>query len=180
MGLKTVETISLPQFKVYEILGNRRRFETVRVLEDAGGSVSVAELSEAIAEAEADGEPPSKSARDSVYSSLHQTHLPKLHELGIIHYNRDARTVKPLDRARDLSRYMEVVTYFGLTWGEYYRAVGVLGLLTVLASLLEVPIFVLIDPILLCSIVLGIYAISSAHQLWSHPMEFRVRDLWRR
>lgn len=180
MELDTIETVGLPQFKVYEVLANRRRFETIRVLEDARGSVSVAELSEMIAKAEANGEPPSKSARDSVYSSLHQTHLPKLHELGIIHYDRDARTVEPLDRARDVSRYMEVVTYFGLTWGEYYRAVGVIGMISVLASLLELPLLGLLDPILLCSLVLGIYAISSAHQLWSHPMELRVRDLWKR
>jgi len=180
MEFETVEEVDLPQFKVYEILANRRRFETIRVLEDAGESVPVAELSEVIATAEADGEPPSKSARDSVYSSLHQTHLPKLHELGIIHYDREARSVEPLDRARDVSRYMEVVTYFGLTWGEYYRAVGVIGMISVLASLLELPLFVRIDPILVCSLVLGVFAISSAHQLWSHPMELGVRDLWKR
>ena len=160
----------LPEAEIYGILSNERRFEALRLLNDRSGEITVAALAEAIARTEVSEGRPSKSARDSVYASLHGTHLPKLHDLGLVHYDRDRRVVEPLDRVREVDRYMEVVTSFGFTWGEYYRALGVLGVCAVLGSLVEVPGLQLVDPVLLCTVVLCLYAVSSAYQLWSHPM----------
>ena len=160
----------LPEAEIYGILSNERRFEALRLLNDRSGEITVAELAEAIAKTEVSDGRPSKSARDSVYASLHQTHLPKLHDLGLVRYDRDSRVVEPLGRVREVDRYMEVVTSFGFTWGEFYRALGVLGVCAVLGSLVGIPGLRVIDPILLCTVVLGLYAVSSAYQLWSHPM----------
>lgn len=169
-----LRTSSLPEAEIYGVLANPRRFETLRVLADRSDAVTVAELAEAIAETETSDGVPSKSARDSVYASLHQTHLPKLHELGLVDYDREHRVVEPLDRARAVDRYMEVTTPLGFTWGEYYRGLGVFGVCAILGSLIEISWLSAVDPVLWCTIVLVAYAVSSVYQLWTHPMSVGI------
>ncbi|SIS17824.1 hypothetical protein SAMN05421752_11835 [Natronorubrum thiooxidans] len=162
-------TNSLSEGDIYEILSNSRRRETIRHLSAVRDcSVSLRELSVAIATAETGQSPPPQTARESVRSSLHQTHLPKLTELGVVNYDCDTRTVTLRDHARDVDRYMTVITPYGLTWAELYQALGVFSLLTVLASLLEAPLVGAIDPLLWISGSLVAFAVAIATQLWSN------------
>ena len=159
----------LPEAEIYEILANPRRRETLRHLTDVAGgrSVSLRELSSAIAAYETGESPPPRAARESVYNSLHQTHLPKLDELGVVRYDRDARAVDLCENARAVDRYMEVFTPYGLTWSEYYRTLGIAALVTVVASLASVPVVESIDPLLWASGFLVLFALSTVYQLWS-------------
>jgi hypothetical protein len=75
-----------------------------------------------------------------VYVSLHQTHLPKLDDLGIVTYDTDAKEVLLRDRATEITTYMEVVPRYGITWAEYYLVLGVLGFGTVLAASVGTPL----------------------------------------
>lgn len=80
------KTSSLPESVVYEILANPRRRATIRHLTTtaSGRTVSLRDLATAIAAAETGQSPPPRASRESVYNSLHQTHLPKLDELGVV------------------------------------------------------------------------------------------------
>lgn len=162
-------TRSLPEPVVYEILANPRRRGAIRHLtETAGGrSVSLRDLSAAIAAEETGQSPPPRPCRESVYNSLHQTHLPKLAELGVIDYDREARTVCIRDSARDVDRYLELLSPYGLTWGEYYRTLGIVSLVVVVASLASVPLVDAIDALLWASGFLLLFAVSICYQLWS-------------
>lgn len=159
--------LTLPEYEVHKILSNPRRREALRTLGSQHGMVPVRDLAEAIARVESGVDPAPARVRDSVYISLHQTHLPKLHELGVINYDREQRSVELLESARDVDRYMDVLGPGGFTWGEFYRGVGVLGLLAVLGTLVEVPLLSTVDPLLWTSLFLGVFAVTTAYQLWT-------------
>lgn len=163
-------THTIPEGEIYEILANRRRRETIKHLTVSAGSgpVSLHDLSREVAARETGESPPPSGVRESVYNSLHQTHLPKLHELGIVRYDREERTVQLRERARDVDRYMEVVTGYGVTWSEIYRTLGVLSLSVVLAALTDVPVVSSVDPLLWSSLFLTAFAITIGTQLWSN------------
>jgi len=162
-------TRSLPEPIVYEILANPRRRGTIRHLTEtaAGRVVSLGDLAAAIAVEETGQSPPPRARRESVYNSLHQTHLPKLDELGILEYDREARAVRIRDSAREVDRCMRRSTPNGLRWEEYYRGLGIAALLAVTASLAGVPAVEAVDPLLWASGFLALFALSAAYQLWS-------------
>jgi hypothetical protein len=74
-----------------------------------------------------------------VYVSLHQTHLPKLDYLGNLVYDSEAMEVSLQRRMRQVGVYIDVVLKYGLPWGGYYLALGLLEMLTTIAVLLGVP-----------------------------------------
>ncbi len=162
-------TDSLPEGEIYAILANGRRREALRRLTEAGdGVVSLDELATAIAAGETGQSPPPRAARESVRGSLHQTHLPKLDELGVVGYDRDAGSVHLREGAREVDRYLTVFTPYGLSWGEVYRGLGIGSLLVVLAALLEAPVVGAVDPLLWVSASLAAFAGAVASQLWSN------------
>lgn len=108
--------------------------------EDAEGELSVQELSKRIAEVETGESPPPKKTRQSAYVALHQTHLPKLDELGIADYDRQSKTVSLAELSDEVWVYMETVPKYGISWSEYYLGTAVLGLLLVLAAEIGVPL----------------------------------------
>lgn len=159
---------ALSEGKIYEILANRRRRETIRRLSTTadGGPLSLRELSETIAERETGESPPPRTVRESVYNSLHQTHLPKLEDLGVVTYDRETHEVRLRERARDVNLYMEVVTDHGLTWSEVYRAIGVVGLTAVVAALAGVPPFEWVAPLMWSTVFLFVFVVATFYQLW--------------
>ncbi len=101
-----------------------------------------------------------------MYNSLHQTHLPKLDRKGVIQYDKNRKVVELSDEARNINRYLDMTAPFGLTWGEFYRTIGTIGLLAVVLSLIEAPLIAAVPPLLLASSFLAIIAVSTAAQLW--------------
>ncbi|WP_439026232.1 DUF7344 domain-containing protein [Haloarchaeobius sp. DT45] len=158
----------LQECDIHQILSNPRRRETLRVLNQTAGTITLRELSELIATVESGEEPAPRNVREAVYISLHQTHLPRLDELGILEYDSGRKNVELLDGARDVNIYMEVVTPHGITWAEFYRGLGAVGLCTVVAALADVPGVAMIDPLLWASGFLTLFAGSTTYQLWKH------------
>jgi hypothetical protein len=161
----------LTECQIHQILSNDRRCAVLDHLASRPGPVSVREVSERLAAAEAGESPAPTCVRNSVYTALHQTHLPKLHDLGVVHYDRDRSEVWLLGGSRTVERYAAVVTRFGVTWAGYYRALGVLGLTLVVVALAGVPVVSAVDPLLWTSGLLVVFALSTVSQLWA--------DRWR-
>lgn len=159
---------TLPEETIYTILSNDRRRAAFRQLSLAGDEISLRDLSVRIATAETGQSPPPRGIRESVYSSLHQTHLPMLDELSVVEYNREARTVRLCENANEVTRSMEVLTRKGLTWGELYRSLGIFSLLVILGSLLDAPLFGTVDTLLLTSGFLFVFAVMICSQLWTN------------
>jgi DNA-binding transcriptional ArsR family regulator len=155
---------SIPESDVHFVLSNPRRRETLRYLARNAGRTTVRELSEYIASNETGDVPAPRQARETVYVSLIQTHLPALEEFDIVEYDRTTKEVLVRDASRDFRVYLEVVTRFGITWDEYYRYLGVFGLLVVLIAETGVPAISEIDTLLLASGFLFLFALSMAYQ----------------
>jgi len=140
MSVQATTDDTLETGQIHDILRNDRRRLAIKCLRERGDSMSVRDLSEQVAARETGESPAPRDKRRSVYVSLHQTHLPKLDDLGIVEYDTDAKEVTLRDRAAEVTTYMEVVPRYGITWAEYYLVLGILGFGTVLATSLGTPL----------------------------------------
>lgn len=131
---------SLTDVEIHDVLSNERRLRALSVLREEEGEVSVRELARRIAEEETTESPPPREARHSAYVSLHQTHLPKLDELGVVDYDLQAKTVSLAARAEEVTVHMAAVPKYDLSWNEYYAGLAILGLALVLGAKGGVPV----------------------------------------
>lgn len=157
----------LPEVEVYSVLSNARRREVLTELWKQPESMSLRDLSERIATTESGERPAPRALRGSVYNALHQTHLPKLDSLGLVVYDPNRKTVRVCSQAGQLNRYMDVTTRIGVTWGEYYRALGVVGLVVTVGSLAAVPLLSTVDPLIPATACLLLFAGSTIYQLYA-------------
>ncbi len=157
----------LPETQIHDLLRNERRRQVIKHLQGTVGSTTLRDLAETIAERECGQSPPPKDVRDSVYNSLHQTHLPKLDRNGIVEYDANRKTIRLTENARSVDVYMDIATAYGITWSEFYQLFGTGSLLLLLGAHLDAPLLSAIDPILLISLFLAGYAISIGYQMWT-------------
>lgn len=154
---------------VYHLFSNFRRRESMSILWRQSAEMTLRELSEQIAAAEAEQSPAPRPLRESVYNTLDRTHLPKLHEFGLVEYDGDRKLVRPLPESRRYHRYMDTGSPVGMSWGEYYRGLGIVGLFVTTGSLAELPLLGAIEPIAYASLTLSVFAISTLYQLLKSP-----------
>jgi hypothetical protein len=133
---------TLPESVVHEVLANDRRQLVLRCLD---GPTTLRELADRVA-AECEGENPSKSTRQSVYVTLHQCHLPKLDDFGIVEYDDDRKTVEPAPGLASIRTYQERVQRRSArkttaVSDRRIAALGLLGMLVVLPGVLGVASF---------------------------------------
>lgn len=155
----------LKPVEIHDVLSNERRHVVIDRLRESEGTVSARDLSEHIAEQETGESPPPRNIRQSAYVSLHQTHLPKLDELGIVEYDQSEKTVTLDETAsRKVDVYMETVPKYGISWSEYYLGVSVLGLLLAVAARLDVPLITSVSPVGWTGVILTLVAVSATYQ----------------
>lgn len=167
MVLGSTQSTGLAETKIHDILRNQRRRRVLDHMRETVGTMTLRELAEHIAEIESGQSPPPSSVRESVYNSLHQTHLPKLDVEGVVEYDKNRKTVSLDSHAREVDVYMEVVTPYGIPWADYYRTVAMLSLLAVLGVELGLPVLESIPGVLVVSFFLAVVTVSTAYQLWT-------------
>jgi hypothetical protein len=132
------EPQTISQETIFETLSNRRRRYVIHYLKQFEGAVPVRELSEQIAAWEngIDRSAVTPRERKRVYTALHQTHLPKMNDVGVVVYDRDRKVVTLTDEVEAFDIYLELVPDDHLNWGEVYLALaGVSAALVVVAAL---------------------------------------------
>lgn len=100
------EKPTLEEGEIHDILRNDRRREVIEFLFEHDRRTTIRELSEHIAAIESGEDPPPRNVRQSVYVSLHQTHLPKLEGLGVVDYDTDSKDIELHDQAELVATYM--------------------------------------------------------------------------
>lgn len=95
----------LSEDAIFKILSVERRRELLRELNNARGAATFGELTEAIATGESDADS-TRKGRKAVYVSLHQTHVPRLVEAGVVERDDDAKSLRLTERAADLLAYL--------------------------------------------------------------------------
>ena len=152
---------------IHDVLRNDRRRLTLEYLKQRLEPVDVRELSERVAELEIGESPAPRNIRKSVYNALNQTPLPKLDETGLVEFDRDRKIVSLCETAREIDVYMNVVTPLGIAWDTYYRSLGVIGLLCVVAAETDLAFFADVDGLLFATAFLFVFVGSTSYQLWS-------------
>lgn len=153
--------------QIHDILRNDRRRLAIKCLREYGGSLSVRDLSEEVAAQETGESPAPRDKRRSVYVSLHQTHLPKLDDLGIVKYDTETKDITLRDRAAKITTYMEVVPRYGITWAEYYLVLGILGFGTVLAATIGTPLLGALGVPAVAAVYLLLLVVSASYHVHS-------------
>lgn len=121
------EESTLSPEDAYEVLSNARRRHVIHYLLQQEGGISLRELSRQVAawENDIEAEEVTSKQRKRVYTALHQSHLPKLDDTGVVEYDSDRSVVSPTERVSDLRLYLEVVPENEIPWSVYYTGLGV-------------------------------------------------------
>ena len=166
---------SLEEADIHDVLRNsRQRLVLERLAVEDRETVS--DLAEYIAAAESGEDPPPRNVRQSVYVSLHQTHLPKLDSLGIATYDANEKLVTRDAKAEDVDVYMEVVPESGLSWAEYYFGFSLVGLATMTGHRVGVPVLSDVDATLLAGGLLLVLCLSAGYHLL-HQRRLSISDV---
>lgn len=160
----------LDEGDIHDVLRNERRRHTLELLRENGDTLSVRQLSERVAALETGESPPPRNIRQSVYVSLHQTHLPKLDELGIVEYDADAKQVLLLDRVGEVEAYMGRPAMLDSETdhrsARYILVLSVLGIVVMGAVALDAPVLAAVGaPVLGALLFLSVFAVA-ARQLY--------------
>lgn len=119
----------LSRAEIFDLLQNRRRRFALHYLIQQDGSVTLSDLSEHVAAWETntsvDSLPP--EARQRVYVSLRQSHLPRLDRDNVVSFNESDGTVELAGNAPAMQIYLETVPEGDISWAHYYLGVSVVS-----------------------------------------------------
>jgi DNA-binding transcriptional ArsR family regulator len=157
---------------IFDLLSSPRRRMALYYLRERGGSSTVTELAEDIAslEYEVPVEELSRQQRKRVYVSLYQTHIPKLDDAGIVHYD-DTSEVVLTDKARHIDTYLSADKEGGYPWHYHYLALAVLSAgLFVRSAVIDGPV----GPLAVGLVVTAAFVLSGIAQVVHR--RYRRRD----
>ncbi len=157
---------SISTDEVFALLSNGRRRHVLRFLSENDGEITLRELATAIA-AEENGTDPvgvTYTQRKRLYTSLYQSHLPRMERSGVIEYNRNTGVVTLAPGAEEFEAYLEVVGKNEFTWSEYYLGLTGLFAAVTVAFVTGTPPFASVAPgALMSSLTLVLLVSAIAH-----------------
>lgn len=156
---------ALSTAEIHDVLRNDRRRLVLERLRDTGDTETVSDLAEHIGSVEAEESPPPRDVRQSVYVSLHQTHLPKLDELGIVAYDAGGKTVELDAHASALDTYLDGTSDDTAGPAAAYLGLGILGTAALLATIAGLPGFRAIGPAAVGLALSGLVIAVATYQL---------------
>ena len=111
---------------IFDVLMNARRRYVLHFLGQQS-PIRLGELAELVAAAERGTtvDQLGSKERKSVYTSLYQSHLPKLAETGVIKYDRNRGTISLADRAAELEEYLDPHRGAERDWSRRYLLLAV-------------------------------------------------------
>ncbi|GAA0217904.1 DUF7344 domain-containing protein [Halobaculum roseum] len=174
-GLLAAETSEgdLSRDEIFELISNPRRRHAIRYCKMQDGPVQLADLAEQVAAWEHDKEiaDVTSSERKTVYTSLQQTHLPRLDRANVIDFENG--TVELTDQIRQLNIYLDIVPEGSISWGVYYLGLSLLSIVVLAALWLDFlptdPPSVLVYP----TAVVVVFAVSAVyHTYLNHRYRF--------
>lgn len=166
---------------IFTVLSNERRRFVLRYLKEHDGAAEIRDLAQQVAAWENDVpiEKLNYKQRKRVYTSLHQTHLPKLDDTGIVEYDHDRKTIALTDRIETLDIYLEVVPENDIPWSQYYLGLAAVSLAVVAAAWVDLFPFSVLPDIAFAGLVAGALGVSAAvHTYYSRSIGEGESPVW--
>lgn len=134
---------SVSKEDLFSLLSNQRRRFVLHYVQYHNKETDLGTLATAIAawELGVDRDTVSHDQRKSVYTSLQQSHLPKLDKSGLINFDRRAGKISPTDQLDTIDIYTETVDRGDITWSQYYLTLSGLMVGVTFGAYVDVSIF---------------------------------------
>ena len=111
--------------------------------------------------------------RKRVYVSLHQTHLPRLAEAGVVHYDKDEGIVRLTENADVIDSYLTFPREPEYPWPKHYVSLAILSGTLLLAELIDLPVIEAIPIIVIGTAITLVFGTSAVVQF---VLGWRRRD----
>lgn len=156
---------SLSRTEIFDVLSNQRRRYILHYLKqrEKADFVDLRDIVDQVAawECETTVDQLDSAERKRVYTAIRQSHLPKLHDVGVVEYNNKRGTVELTDTAREVEVYLEYVPEHDISWSQYYLGLSGISSLIIGAMALEIWLFGNIPPLGLATLIVGLFVLSS-------------------
>lgn len=156
----------LSQGCIFDLLSNSRRRMVLFYLREHGGEMSPTDLAEEVAaiENEVDVDELNYKQRKRVYVSLHQTHLPRLADAGVVHYDKDEGVVRLTEDADVIDSYLTVTADSEYPWHKHYLSLAAISSVLLLSEFIGVPVVDAIPVIAIGAAVTLTFGVSAVVQ----------------
>ncbi|WP_222918448.1 hypothetical protein [Natrinema sp. SYSU A 869] len=166
---------SLTEDEVYTLLSSCRRRYALHACLQTESTITLSDLAEQVAawEYEKSLEAVSSEERRRVYTSLQQTHLPKMDRWGVVEFERGV--IEPTEQASEIGVYMDVVPANSIPWAHYY--LGVAAIAAAVTGGVWLGIYPETIPDLLwATLISGVFLLSAAAHVWQTTRTELGRD----
>lgn len=165
----------LSKGEIFELLRNQRRRYVLHYLKQDDRPVELGDLAQQIAawEYETTLEGVTPAQRKRVYTTLQQTHLPKMDTAGILAFDSDRGVIESTERTRDISVYLEIVPGREFAWRELYLSLGAISCALVAALWLRIYPLVLLSDLTWAGIIAVTFTVTAVVHIY-HERNMRV------
>jgi predicted transcriptional regulator len=156
---------------LFEMLGNERRRHVIDCLREREAATSLDALADQVAARENDTsvEAVTDHERKRVYTSLQQTHLPKMDEAGVLDFEKGSGTVTPSDRLTEYTLHLDVAPAAGITMSAVYLGLSAVGVGLFLLALVGPGPLGRVPPLGLAAAVVGLFGAVAALSWYVRP-----------
>ncbi|WP_277555481.1 DUF7344 domain-containing protein [Halobaculum limi] len=156
----------LDRTEVFELLGNDRRRYTLHHLMRAK-SAEISELAEHVAawENNIDLKEVDSSQRRRAYVALHQTHLPRLDDAGVLSYESTRDEIELTEIGENLQVYMDVVQGNDIPWSEFYLGLSAFAAALITVAWLDIYPFSIGGDAAYAALIVGMFTLTSVVHL---------------
>ena len=161
--------------EIFDLLQNERRRHVLQYLRQHGGPVTLGDLADQVAAAEYDcpTDDVTSAQRKRVYTTLQQSHLPQMADVGIIDYDSDEGVIETTEQTDELTVYLEIVPEGEFPWREYYLSFGAISLAIVTVLWVGVYPFTVIPALVWATLFAVVLTLSALY----HTMVAREMTL---
>ncbi|MFC7137327.1 hypothetical protein ACFQRB_14460 [Halobaculum litoreum] len=103
--------------------------------------------------------------RRRAYVALHQTHLPRLDEAGVLRYESTREEIELTETGEDLRVYMDVVRGNDIPWSEFYLGLSAFAAALVTVAWLDFYPFSIGGDAAYAALVVALFAATSVVHL---------------
>jgi hypothetical protein len=159
----------LSKGEIFDVLQNERRRYTLQHLRERDGPVQLGDLASHVAAQEYDrpNSEVTSAQRKRVYTTLQQSHLPRMHETGIIDYDDENGTISRTEQTKNLTVYLEIVPGSEFPWREYYLSLGAVSLAIVTILWVGVYPFTVIPPLVWATLIAIVLSVSAGYHTYA-------------